>query len=91
MPAAPAAIRSAARTAAVVIMIASTVMYLRVLLAVAVVSPEFLQTVILPVAVLMLLTLAAGDGAVVPRAAAAGANARAEKPDATEVGHRVRR
>ena len=38
-------------------MIASTVMYLRVLLAVAVVSPEFLQTVVLPVAILMLLTL----------------------------------
>jgi uncharacterized membrane protein (DUF4010 family) len=47
----------AARTAAVVIMIASTVMYVRVLLAVAVVSPEFLLTVILPVIVLMLLTL----------------------------------
>ena len=60
MPAAPHQPRdpSAARTAAVVIMIASTVMYLRVLLAVAVVSPEFLQTVILPVAVLMLLSLA---------------------------------
>lgn len=48
---------SAARTAAIVIMIASTVMYLRVLLAVTVVSPDFLQTVIVPVAVLMLLTL----------------------------------
>ena len=48
---------SAARSAAIVIMIASTVMYLRVLLAVTVVSPDFLQTVIVPVAVLMLLTL----------------------------------
>ena len=48
---------SNARTAAIVIMIASTVMYLRVLLAVTVVSPEFLQTVVLPVAILMLLTM----------------------------------
>ena len=40
---------SAARTALVVIMIASTVMYLRVLLAVTVVSPEFLLIVALPV------------------------------------------
>jgi uncharacterized membrane protein (DUF4010 family) len=46
------------RTAAIVVMIASTVMYVRVLLAVAVVSSwDFLQTILLPVAVLMLLTL----------------------------------
>lgn len=48
----------AARTALVVIMIASTVMYLRVLLAVTVVSPAFLRIVALPVIILMLLTLA---------------------------------
>jgi len=47
----------AARTASIVIMIASTVMYVRVLLAVTVVSSDFLQSVILPVAILMLLTL----------------------------------
>ena len=46
------------RTAAIIIMIASTVMYLRVLLAVAVVSSwSFLQTVLAPVGVLMLLTM----------------------------------
>jgi uncharacterized membrane protein (DUF4010 family) len=46
------------RAAAIVIMIASTVMYLRVLVAVAVVSQdlEFLKTVLVPVAVLMFLT-----------------------------------
>ncbi len=44
-------------TATVIIMLASTVMYLRVLLAVAVVSQEFLQTVLLPVLILLLLTL----------------------------------
>jgi uncharacterized membrane protein (DUF4010 family) len=49
--------RSGARAAAIVIMIASTVMYLRVLLAVAVVSPDFLKSVFLPVVILMLLTL----------------------------------
>jgi uncharacterized membrane protein (DUF4010 family) len=49
---------SIARTASIVIMIASTVMYLRVLLAVAVVSPDFLQKVAAPVIILMLLTLA---------------------------------
>jgi uncharacterized membrane protein (DUF4010 family) len=48
----------AARTASIVIMIASTVMYLRVLLAVTVVSPDFLRTVVAPVVALMLLTLA---------------------------------
>jgi uncharacterized membrane protein (DUF4010 family) len=47
-----------ARTASIVIMIASTVMYLRVLLAVAVVSPDFLLRVLSPVSILMLLTLA---------------------------------
>jgi uncharacterized membrane protein (DUF4010 family) len=47
----------AARTAAIVIMIASTVMYLRVLAAVAVVSQSFLLTTLLPVVILMLLTL----------------------------------
>lgn len=46
------------RTAAIVIMIASTVMYLRVVLAVAVVSSwAFLQTILLPVAILMVLTM----------------------------------
>ena len=46
------------KTAAIGIMIASTVMYVRVLLAVAVVSSwDFLQTILLPVAVLMLLTM----------------------------------
>jgi uncharacterized membrane protein (DUF4010 family) len=46
------------RTAAIVIMIASTVMYVRVLLAVAIVSSwSFLQTILLPVAVLTLLTM----------------------------------
>ena len=49
---------SGARTAAIVIMIASTVMYLRVLLAVAVVSSEFFYHVFIPVVILMLLTLA---------------------------------
>ena len=51
---------SSAGTAAIVIMIASTVMYLRVLLAVTVVSSQdlaFLKTVLVPVGVLMLLTL----------------------------------
>lgn len=43
--------------AAIVIMIASTVMYLRVLLAVTVVAPEFLRVVALPVGLLMLATL----------------------------------
>lgn len=47
-----------ARNAAIVIMIASTVMYVRLLLAVAVVSPAFLKTVFFPSIVLMLLTLA---------------------------------
>jgi uncharacterized membrane protein (DUF4010 family) len=51
-----------ARTASIVIMIASTVMYLRVLLAVAVVSPEFLLRVLSPVSILMLLTLAPAMG-----------------------------
>jgi uncharacterized membrane protein (DUF4010 family) len=47
-------------TAAVVIMVASTVMYLRVLLAASVVASQnvaFLKTLLLPVSVLMLLTL----------------------------------
>ncbi|MEN6459475.1 MAG: DUF4010 domain-containing protein [Thermoguttaceae bacterium] len=44
------------RTALIVIMIASTVMYVRVLAAVAVVSPTFLETVVPPVLLLMLLT-----------------------------------
>ena len=48
---------AAARTASVVILIASTVMYVRMMLAVAVVSPEFLQTVLLPLLILMLATL----------------------------------
>lgn len=46
------------RMAAIVIMIASTIMYLRVLLAVAVVASwTFLQTLLVPVAVLMLLSM----------------------------------
>lgn len=48
----------AARTAAIVIMIASTVSCLRVLIAVAIVSPAFLATVAPAVLVLMGLTLA---------------------------------
>jgi uncharacterized membrane protein (DUF4010 family) len=47
----------AAHIAAIVVMIASTVMYVRVLLAVAVVSPEFLMRAAVPIAILMLLTL----------------------------------
>jgi uncharacterized membrane protein (DUF4010 family) len=47
-----------ARTASIVIMVASTVMYLRVVAAVAIVSTwSFLQTVLLPVGVLMILTM----------------------------------
>jgi uncharacterized membrane protein (DUF4010 family) len=46
-----------ARTASIVIMIASSVMYLRILLAVAVVSPDFLLTVLAPVGILMALTM----------------------------------
>ena len=49
---------AAVRATVVVIMIASTVMYVRILLEVAVVSQEFLQTVFLPMAILMILTLA---------------------------------
>ncbi len=46
------------RTTAIIIMIASTVMYVRVLLAVAIVSSwEFLQTLLAPLAVLMFLTM----------------------------------
>ncbi|MCE5268573.1 MAG: MgtC/SapB family protein [Planctomycetaceae bacterium] len=45
-----------ARTALIVIMIASTVMYVRVLVAVAVVSPAFLGALAPPVLLLMLLT-----------------------------------
>ncbi|MEN6450823.1 MAG: MgtC/SapB family protein [Thermoguttaceae bacterium] len=48
------------RTALVVIMIASTVMYVRVLASVAVVSPYFLRSLTAPVLVLMLLTLVPG-------------------------------
>ncbi len=48
---------SAARSATIVILIASTVMYVRVLAAVAVVSQAFLLTTILPMAILMLLTM----------------------------------
>lgn len=51
---------SGAGTAAIVIMIASTVMYLRLLLAVTVVSSQdltFLGTVLMPIGFLMLLTL----------------------------------
>lgn len=51
---------SGAGTAVIVIMIASTVMYLRVLLAVTVVSSQdltFLGTLLMPVGILMLLTL----------------------------------
>ena len=84
---------AAARSAAIVIMIASTVMYLRVLVAVAVVSgdPPFLARVAPPVVILMALDARAGARAVVPRPPRAGADARAEEPHATEVGRRVRR
>jgi uncharacterized membrane protein (DUF4010 family) len=47
----------AARTAAIVIMIASTVSFIRVLAATAVVSPEFFVTVLPSVSILMVLTL----------------------------------
>jgi uncharacterized membrane protein (DUF4010 family) len=47
-----------ARTATIVIMIASTVMYVRILLAVVVVSPEFLVTILAPMGILMGLTMA---------------------------------
>jgi len=49
--------RDGAGAAAVVILIASTVMYLRVLLAVGVVSPKFFLPVLGPAAAMMLLTL----------------------------------
>jgi uncharacterized membrane protein (DUF4010 family) len=49
---------SGAGAAAIVIMIASTVSCLRVLAAVAVVAPAFFLTVVLPVSMLMVLTLA---------------------------------
>jgi uncharacterized membrane protein (DUF4010 family) len=47
-----------ARTASIVIMIASTIMYVRILVAVTVVSSwDFLQTILLPMATLMVLTM----------------------------------
>ncbi|MBN1395691.1 MAG: MgtC/SapB family protein [Pirellulales bacterium] len=49
--------RSTVGVASIVVMIASTVMYIRLLAAVAVVSLDFLRTVFLPAMVLMLLTL----------------------------------
>jgi len=49
--------RTGARSAAIVIMIASAVMYVRILLAVAVVSQDFLRTILAPMTILMLLTL----------------------------------
>ncbi len=49
--------RSGAQTAAIVILIASTVTYLRVLLAVSVVSTDFLLRVFAPVLILMILTM----------------------------------
>jgi len=52
--------RNNARTAAIVIMIASTVVYVRILIEIAVVAPDFLKAVALPIAVLMGLTLAPG-------------------------------
>jgi uncharacterized membrane protein (DUF4010 family) len=48
---------AAARTAAIVVMIASTVSFLRVMAAVAVVSPSFLVSVAPPALLLMLLSL----------------------------------
>ncbi len=48
---------AAVGTASIVILIASTVMYVRVLAAVAVVSLGFLKTVLAPMLILMLLTL----------------------------------
>ena len=80
------------RTAAIVIMIASTVMYLRVLVAVAVVSSwDFLQTLLLPMVILMLLTLLPAIVSWYRVRRRAVADAEAGKSDATEVGHRVRR
>ena len=49
---------AAVGTASIIIMIASAIMYVRLLLAVAVVSPEFLRTILLPSLALMALTLA---------------------------------
>jgi uncharacterized membrane protein (DUF4010 family) len=47
-----------ARTASIVIMIASTIMYVRILVAVTVVSSwDFLQTILLPMGILMFLTM----------------------------------
>jgi len=48
---------TATGNAAIVIMIASTIMYVRLLAAVAVVSPGFLRTLIVPSLVLLILTL----------------------------------
>ena len=48
---------AARHTATVIIMIASVVMYVRILVSVGVVSPALLETVTAPVTVLMLLTL----------------------------------
>jgi len=45
------------RTAAIVILIASTIVYARVLVEIAVVAPDFLRSTALPVAILMVLTM----------------------------------
>jgi len=47
----------AARSAAIVILIASAIMYVRLLAAITIVAPSFLATTIAPVMILMLLTL----------------------------------
>ena len=78
--------------ASIVIMIASTVMYLRVLLAVAVISSQdlaFLTTLLVPVAVLMLLTLLPAMALWFRVRRTSSANARAEEPDPTEIGRGV--
>ena len=46
------------RTSAIVIMIASTVVYIRVLIEIAAVAPTFLRVTVIPVLILMLLTFA---------------------------------
>ena len=92
MPAGARGDPPAARTAAVVIMIASTVSCLRVLVAVAVVAPEFLSRSLLPVGVLMALDAVAARGVCgsAHRRQPVADPAPAE-PHATPLGHRVRR
>ena len=70
---------TAAGTAAVVIMIASTVMYLRILVAVAIVSPEFLAHALASDGGADAADAAAGRAAVDRRAPRAGGDARARR------------